>query len=306
MKSGHLAIVAFALWAASSIAQTAQYDFYAAGVYPGAAATTPLAIGRRQIVGYYQVPNALHAYIQTGKSFVTAEPKGSRTAYLSGVNSHGVAVGGFCPLGCNPRTGTHGYTYNIRTGKIHTFDFPLQGASTAAYGINDAGVIVGGYCPNSPVCPQGAFNPTTHGFVDDHGAFTTLDFPNAQATNPRAINDDGVIVGFYLINNTGPHAFVYEDGKFTNIDPPGAGDAEAEAVNNHGEVAGWFNDATGSHGFIYRRGKFTQIDRPKTSATTVLGINDCGDLVGVWSPPIGFPIPFKAIPEKGPTSAEQP
>ncbi len=302
MVPNKLLFATFALLCLARLsAQTgSQYDFLPAGEVPGAAATTPLAIGHRQIVGYYQVPDALHAYVQSGKSFVTAEPKGSRAAYLSGINSHGVAVGGFCPLGCNPTTGQHGYTYSTRTGKIHSFDFPLKGAGTAAYGINDFGVIVGGYCQDSLVCPQGAFNPASHGFVDDHGVFTTLDFPNAQGTSPFAINDDVIIVGYYDINNTGPHAFMYENGTFTNIDVPGAATTQARAVNNHGDIAGWFSDATGVHGFIYHKGKFTQIDKPGTNSTGVLGINDCGDLVGIWSPPIGFPEPFKAIPDDGP------
>ncbi len=246
-------------------------------------------------------------YVQTGKSFITAEPSGSKTAYLSGINIHGLAVGGYCPLDCNPEAGQHGYTYNTRTGKTYSFDFPLKGAGTAAYGINDFGVIVGGYCQDSLVCPQGPSNPASHGFVDDHGVFTTLDFPNAQATSAFAINDSGTIVGYYLVNNTGPHAFLYENGAFTTIDPPGAVIAEALSVNNSGKVAGLFTGSPGSvHGFVYYRGKFTQVDKPGTNGTAVTGINDRSDLIGVWYPPIGFPIPFKAIPEKGPTSVQQP
>ncbi len=301
MKSAYLATVAIMLWAAIAVAQTTQYDFYPAGDFPNSYETTALAISRRYIVGNYFAANKNAAYVQTGKQFRDAAPSNSKVSYLSGINSHGVAVGGFCPLGCNPETGQHGYTFNTKTGGIHVINFPMKGAGTAAYGINDNGIIVGGYCPGSVVCPQGAFNPTSHGFVDDHGTFTTLDFPNAQDTTARAINDDGVIVGFYVINATGPHAFMYENGMFTNIDFPGAAVTEATAVNNHGDIAGWFSDAAiGSHGFIYHKGKFTQIDKPGTTSTAVFGINDCDELVGFWYPSLGFPKPFQAVPDDGP------
>jgi probable HAF family extracellular repeat protein len=226
---------------------------------------------------------------------VNAEPSGSLDSYLSGINRHGLAVGGYCPQGCNPETGQHGYTYDSRSRKIRTIDFPLKGAATAAYGINDTGVIVGGYCPNSPVCPQGAFSPAAHGFVDAKGVFTTLDFPSAQDTSAFAINDAGTIVGFYIINNTGPHAFLYQNGTFTNIDFPGSGDTVATAINNLGVVAGIFSNSTGVHGFIYFNGQFEQIDKPGATATQVTGINDRNELVGYWNPTIGIKN-FKAIP----------
>ncbi len=290
--------------AASAWAQAGwNYDFYPTGDFPGAVATVPLAIRKNQIVGDYQVTGGGHGYVQTAKAFITAEPSGSKDSYLSGINVHGLAVGGYCPLGCNPQTGQHGYTYNTRTGTVYSFDFPLKGAGTAAYGINDFGMIVGGYCPKSPVCPQGLFNPTAHGFVDDHGVFTTLDFPQAQDTSAIAINNSGVIVGYYVINATGPHAFLYENNTFTTIDFPGASYTLATSINNSGVVAGLFADASGLHGFVYRKGKFTQVDKPGATGTAVSGIDDHDRLVGSWYPSTGFPPPFKAVPEKGPTDA---
>ncbi len=290
---------------ATLFAQTGwHYDFYQEGNFPKAALTVPWAIRKGQVVGEYDVPGGVHAYVQTGKTFTTAEPSGSKDSYLSGINVHGLAVGGYCPLGCNAETGQHGYTYDTRTGRTYSFDFPLKGAGTTAFGINDFGVIVGGYCPDSPVCPQGAFNPAGHGFVDDHGVFTTLDFPNAQGTSPFAINDSGTIVGYYDINNTGPHAFLYENGTFTTIDFPGSSYTLATSINNSGAVAGLFANSTGLHGFVYRRGKFTQVDKPGATGTGVTGISDRDELVGVWFPTTGEEN-FKAIPEKGPTSGPQ-
>ena len=78
--------------------------------------------------------------------------------------------------------------------------------------------IVGGYCPpNSPNCPNGVFLPPIHGYLDDHGAFTTLDYPGAEVTGASVINNAGTIVGTYDIDLTGPHAFLYQNGVYTNI-----------------------------------------------------------------------------------------
>jgi len=283
----------------SLVGQTqGNYDFFPAGNFPGATYTVPLAVSQTHIVGNYQLPAAgTHGYVQTGRSFLGAEPSGSTSSYLSGMNRQGVAVGGYCttPGGCNPEAGEHGYTYNFATGKTTTIDSPMKRTATVAYGINDSGVIVGGYCPNAVSCPQGMSNPANDGFIDNGGVFTTLNFPSAQATSAFAVNDAGTVVGFYLINNTGPHAFLYQSGKFVNIDFPGSGYTLATAINNHGVVAGLFSSSTGVHGFTYSNGAFTQVDKPGAVATGVTGISDLGELVGTFNKAIGQ-ANFKAVP----------
>jgi probable HAF family extracellular repeat protein len=304
MRSGtRYTLALLVLCLAAFAAQTSvQYKFYPAGNFPGAVTTAPLACSREHIVGYYQVTGGLHAYIQTGTSFKTAEPAGSSDSYLSGINGHGLAVGGFCPQGCNDYSGQYGYTYSYKTGKMQTISFPLKGASTTAYGINDEGTIVGGYCPNALSCPQGAFSPASDGFMETNGVFITLDYPGAQDTSALAVNNSGAVVGDYIINNTGPHAFLYQNGTFTNIDFPGSNFTVASGINNYGVVAGFFTTTAGAlHGFTYSNSTFTQIDRPDSpKGSGVNGINDRGDLVGLWYPSIGFPKTFKAIPVAGP------
>jgi probable HAF family extracellular repeat protein len=296
-------LVVLVLCLAALTAQTGvQYKFYSAGNFPGAYYTTPLGASVAHIVGWYATSGANNAFVQTGTSFLDAAPPGSITSYLSAINVHGVAVGGFCQKGCNTQAGQYGYTYNLRTGKIRTISFPLKGAATTAYGINDKGTIVGGYCPNALACPQGAFSPASDGFIETNGVFSTLDYPGAQDTSAIAVNNSGTVVGDYIINNTGPHAFLYQNGTFTNIDYPGSNFTVASGINNYGVVAGFFTTTAGAlHGFLYSNGKFTQIDRPNSpKGSGVNGINDRGDLVGLWYPSIGFPKTFKAIPVAGP------
>jgi probable HAF family extracellular repeat protein len=274
-----------------------QYKFVSAGNFPGAIYSVPLGLSVSKTVGYYVSLTKNDAYVQTGAKFVDAAPAGSCTSYLSGINEDGIAVGGYCSItgGCNPEVGERGYAYDSRNGKIITIMFPLAGAATTAYGINGRRVIVGGYCPNNNVCPSGLFNPASHGFVYENGSYTTLDFPGAQATSAFAINDAGTVVGYYLINNTGPHAFLYKNGTFSTIDFPGSGYTVATSINSIGAVAGLFSGSTGVHGFIYYGGNFTQIDKPGAIATGISAINDHNDLVGIWYPTYGFKN-FKAFP----------
>ncbi len=139
------AFVVLVLCLTGLLAQTGwHYKFSVAGNFPGATYTVPLGVSAEHIVGYYVTPILHGAYIQTGTMFANVSAAANSTAYLSGINSLGTAVGGYCPGGCNNTAGAYGFTYDLKTGKVLTVSFPLAGASTAAYGINDLGTIVGG------------------------------------------------------------------------------------------------------------------------------------------------------------------
>jgi probable HAF family extracellular repeat protein len=272
-----LGLVAFAS------AAGVKYTFSRAGNYPGVCSfcTVPLGVNTKHIFGYYEPPNnTVPGYIQTGGSFFSVLPFGGESAFVGGMNRYGVAVGGYCPAGssCGGEVGVHGFM--LKGGIYTNIDYPLSGASTIANGINDLGQIVGGYCPSGGGCPGGLSQPSTHGFLDDNGAFTSLDYPGAQQTQALAINNSGAIVGIYLINLTGPHAFLYQNGAYKNIDFPGAATWPG-AVNNHGVVAGYYSGSSGLHGFHYQNGVFATIDVPRARATSVTGISDNGEIVGL-------------------------
>lgn len=260
------------------------------------------------VVGYYAGLAGFNSYIETGTSFVLAHPPGSLSSYLNAINASGLAVGGYCQISCSTAYGgQHGYTYQLGSGAITTIGFPGSEDSTAAYGINDLGQIVGGYCPGSPGgCPE-QFNPTQHGFLDDHGVFTKIDYPGAQWTNPYSINNQGQIVGQYQSNKAGLHGFLYARGTYTSINFPGANYTTATAINNSGVIAGLFQDkGFRNHGYLYANGVFTQVDVPGASATQVTGINDRNDLVGIWfrtigtQPFVGFPTGSQPVLKEDP------
>lgn len=287
-------------------AGTAEYSFSPAGNFPGALITYPLADNLTEIVGYYLTDAGEGAYrqtsgVQAAAAFLTINPPGSiggGCTFASGINKQGVLVGGYCvpPQGGSYPQAQHGYTWDH--GIYTTIDYP-EANTTAAYGINDLGQVVGGYCnPKAPVCPDGSgLLATDHGFLDTQGTFTTLDYPGAQGTQPNAINDAGVAVGIYSINNTEGHGFEYQNGVFSGLSVPGSTFTYPAAINNQGVVAGYYQTPDAKiHGFIYQNGKFQTVDYPGTTVTGLNGINDAGMIVGNWGGAMGKTYTFKGIP----------
>jgi probable HAF family extracellular repeat protein len=220
-----------------------------------------------------------HGYLEKGNIFRTIEPPNVLGSYLSGINDQGAMVGGFCTTSCNPREAEHGFLY--LKGKYKTFDYPATGTSILPLGINNLGQIVGGYCPGSVSC-QGYPLPSFHGFLKTGNKYTTLDYPNASATQANAINDAGQIVGFYTDAATVMnHAFFYQNGVFTQIDVPGSQYTTPYGINNAGVVSGLYADSHSfTHGFTYQNGVFTPVDIPSAYTSLLTGISNSGDVVG--------------------------
>src|SRR5579859_851809 len=89
--------------------------------------------------------------------------------------------------------------------------------TTCASGANKAGAVVGYYAGRSG---------PNHGFVYRHGRFRTIDDPRAghmagQGTTAVDINDNGVIVGWFVSGNV-QHGFILRNGRFRTVDAPGA------------------------------------------------------------------------------------
>lgn len=302
MKKLFLTMLALCCALASvAIASHVHYQFLSAGNYPGAFYSIPLAANSTQVVGYYVTSSSSPSYLETfhggePPSFVTIAPPGSGESYASGINAHGVIAGGYCIKGCTYPQSQHGFTWD--NGTFTTIDYP-GAMSTAVYGINDLGEVVGGFCTTNTVCSGSVLTPTQHAFLDDHGAFTELDYPGAVAgTQANAINNAGQIVGTYD-TTTGPHSFLYQNGVYATIDDPKATWTSATAINNHGVVAGAYQEYQNGqlyvHGFLYQNGTFTTVDHPGTGVSNLTGNNDHGTVVGTWSSPKGL-ANFKGVP----------
>jgi YVTN family beta-propeller protein len=114
-----------------------------------------------------------------------------------------------------------------------------------------------------------------------------VSYPGASATSPLAINNNGVVVGLYVLPDGSTHAFSLTKGTFANIDVPFATSVIdwANGINDSGDIVGVFYDSTVHHdrGWLLRGGVYTAIDYPAATLTTTTGINNAGVIVGQYS-----------------------
>ena len=148
----------------------------------------------------------------------------------------------------------------------------------------------------------------THGYLLNHGQYTTLDDPNANGafTTAAGINNSGQIVGFYSNSNSlasGVHGFLLKDGHYTTLDDPNAGTGAGQGtfplmINASGQITGWYADAGGAiHGFVLSDGHYTTLDDPNgTGSTFAEGMNDNGKIVGFYFDTNGLAHGFLAKP----------
>jgi probable HAF family extracellular repeat protein len=213
---------------------------------------------------------APHAMAMAAKtySFVSVDyPGAAFTEILDSNGSTDVGV-----FSANPATAINQcFTHSGNDYQI--FNVP---GSTAAilFTINSLGVMGGAY---NDVANK------LHGFVDDAGAITNVDFPGAMQTAVVGINDAGDTSGIWIDAANKTHGFVNKAGIFTAIDHPGAIITEVTGINASGDVTGIWEDASSvSHGFIWSNGAFTNIDFPGATSTAIFGINDSGEVAGYY------------------------
>jgi len=167
---------------------------------------------------------------------------------------------------------------------------PLAGYSgTAVLGINDPGVMVGSVT---------SLDETTRsGFIrDQEGNFTVFSHPDAiSSTNPRGVNNKGLVTGFRDDLNVLRVGFIYDpkSGTFTNLNPTSF-NTIAQGINSKGEVVGSSNfivendPCAGLGNPFLRYGWLRATDGTVTyfevngSHTSARGINDEGSIVGFF------------------------
>jgi hypothetical protein len=155
---------------------------------------------------------------------------------LLGVNDLNIAVGFYNDASGN----SHGYTYNINTGKFSADINDPNAVSTVAAAINNFGEIAGFYADKS--------TGVIHGFLDNNGHFTTVTAPGASETQLLGINDFGVAVGFDVVNGA-MHGIIFNShtDKFTTLDDPhGIGTTTLNGINDLGQIVGFYVDSNGN------------------------------------------------------------
>jgi len=137
--------------------------------------------------------------------------------------------------------------YRSPAGKIKILKTPDGTVQDGvAQGGNDAGVYVGDYLDT-----DGA---TRLGFEGKSGKYKSdfkLPIKNLTSTNPRQINNNGVVAGGYIGSDGIQHGFVLDGKNLTSFDYPGSvGVTVAEGIKDSGQVVGlWQDSGSNRHAF---------------------------------------------------------
>jgi hypothetical protein len=166
------------------------------------------------------------------------------------------------------------------------------------WNINVRGDILGQYYNSNA-------NYQTDGFVDQHGHYTTINYPGEPADNPHGTNvmqltSTGEIIGGYYNQNNTAVVYIDRNGRFTTLDDPNAFDGPnmgtwPYSANFSGEIVGWYYDTTSAHamhGFIYDRGQWRTVDCPGAGTGSGQGtqfayVSDSGVALGFCFGPLG-------------------
>jgi hypothetical protein len=212
--------------------------------------------------------------------------------------------------------------FSLPNGGTPTPLIPAANTPAMAFGISDKGAIVGQYTTAAG----------TPGFLLNGTTLTQINAPTvatANVVNAQGINNNGLIVGFYLGNDGQVHGFTAlassaSGGMITGTavsDPnitmnpnqqPGATFTFSQilGINDQGTASGYYQDSTGSqHGYLFNTntGKYTFLDDPSAGflngveITQITGITNADgvELSGFYTTSTGAMNGFVAfaIPE---------
>jgi uncharacterized membrane protein len=176
-----------------------------------------------------------------------------------------------------------------KNGEVTRIDVP-GALVTLPLGVNDRGQVVGSW-----VGQDATVNPVTgetgpgHGFLWEHGRYTTFDVPGAKETAGYEVNNRGQIVGNYADASGAQHGYVLRGGRVTTIDHPRATQApnltgtKVIGIDDRGRLVGAYGDDAGLiHAWKWEDGRFTDIEPPGGLQAAANQINDRGQIVGVY------------------------
>jgi uncharacterized membrane protein len=246
--------VCFIAATATAFAQSGKCSFQKLSFPPPATNGTPVALNDLGgIAGtFLDSKNVAHGFLLYQGRLTTFMFPGSTGTSVSDMSRNGIIVGGY-----STKDGK-GHAYMVHAGGFRTITLPgFPNSDLTVTGVNSNGDVVGTI--NSDTLP-------VNGFLLHNGKVTILSFPGADVTQPTSINDEGVVVGGYLVRfvNSNP-AFMWKDGVFSNIKPPDSIPEPfvfANKISNSGVVVGSYQPESGGTGFALENGTYTKIDAP--------------------------------------------
>lgn len=128
------------------------------------------------------------------------------------------------------------------------------GGSTEATGLNAQDQVSG----NCRLRQPNADHASITGFIYHAGAFQAFSRPLARTTYAAALNNDGVVAGYYQLQQSNQVlSFIYDGSKFTELPVTVRSDGrlpdvtQPSGINDHGQVVGAvLNYGRGSDGFL--------------------------------------------------------
>jgi probable HAF family extracellular repeat protein len=276
---GASAIVGAALLA-NTAAQAATYVPIA---FPSGAVTVlPFGINDDNIVagGYTDSNGTLHGFYgpPDGSNYTTFDLTDGSQAEARGIRNDGSITG----LALQSGFAFGEEYYRSPTGKIRLLKDPNGNVQDGvAQGGNDAGVYVGDHLDTDGITRLG-FEGKSGKYKRD---FVLSQLQGVTSTNPRQINNKGVVAGGYVDSNGIQHGFVLKGKNLTTLDAPNAVNVTvAEGINDAGQVAGLYTDSSSNrHAFLYdvTTATYTAVDPGNGStAQEAWGINNSGLIVG--------------------------
>ncbi len=150
---------------------------------------------------------------------------------LLGINDQGVAVGFYNDSSGN----SHGYEYNVTTGKFSTVNLDNGATSVTATAINNHRTVAGFFTNSSG---------TDAFLLTRNGQLTVISEPGASMTQAFGVNDHDEVVGAYMIGSDS-YGFTWTPGGglVTVNDPHGVGSTVINGVNNAGDLVGFYTDS---------------------------------------------------------------
>lgn len=273
--------VAAAVLAVCSSAQ-AKVTYVPIAFPAGAVTVLPFGINDSNIIagGYTDSGGTLHGFYgpPDGSNYTTFDLTDGSQAEARAIFNDGSITG----LSLNSAGGfTFGEEYyRSPSGNIRMLMNPDGNiADGVSQGGNDSDKYVGDYLDSTGI---------RLGFEAKHGrykkAFVLPHLKGVTSTNPRQINNTGLIAGGYIDSSGIQHGFVLDGRKVTSFDAPNSVNVTtAEGINDAGQVSGLYTDSSGNrHAFMYdyTTGQYTTIDPVDGStAQEAWGINNEGLIV---------------------------
>jgi Domain of unknown function (DUF1906) len=256
--------------------------------------------GEASILGLSPLPDSSYPLGQRAHQYVQGEKTAWGDATLKNVDTNLVAA----PVVAGNASQVKPFEFSYLT-----IDYP--GASgTAITGINNVhnstslsqaqvGTVVG-YYTDATTGLQGSF-------TYDGTNYTPISVPGAVSTTAYGINDQGTVVGTYLLpvpdqGGSVSTGFIYSGGVYTTIIPPDrelldiSRYIDISGVNDNGVVVGEYSTpgAPGIQGFSYdtNTSTFTNLNSPGAMWSIAWGINGFNQVMGWADEPSSGPVPW--------------